>query len=53
MSRNILLPLLLLPAALASAADSALSRAVARDYDTRLAPCSITCTAILNCRSWK
>lgn len=40
-SRTKLLPLLsllLLPAALASAADTALSAAVARDYDTRLAP---------------
>lgn len=41
MSRKILLPLLpllLLPAALASAADSALGTAVARDYDAKLAP---------------
>jgi len=38
MTRSFLLPLLLLPAAFANAADAALSSAIARDYETRLAP---------------
>ncbi|HEY0065554.1 MAG TPA: amidohydrolase [Telluria sp.] len=38
MIRNLVLPLLLLPAALASAADPALTSAIARDYDAKLAP---------------